>query len=48
MDMRGAPEKQRSNDRSYDEDLADRLWAVSEDETGVEYDFGRLPTPAEP
>jgi len=42
MNMRGAPEKQRSNDRSYDEDLADRLWAVSEEETGVEYDFAAL------
>jgi hypothetical protein len=42
MNMRGAPEKQRSNGRSYDEDLADRLWAVSEDETGVEYDFAAL------
>jgi len=42
MNMRGAPEKQQSNDRSYDEEIADRLWDVSEDETGVEYDFEAL------
>jgi NAD(P)-dependent dehydrogenase (short-subunit alcohol dehydrogenase family) len=35
--MRGTPEIQESNDRSYDEETADRLWAVSEEQTGVEY-----------
>ncbi len=40
MDMRGSPEKQRSSDRSYDVATAERLWDVSEDLTGVEYDFG--------
>ena len=35
--MRGAPEVQRSSDRSYDEATARRLWRVSEDLTGVEY-----------
>ncbi|ELZ27666.1 short chain dehydrogenase/reductase family oxidoreductase [Halosimplex carlsbadense 2-9-1] len=42
FDMRGYPEPQRSNDRSYDEDIADRLWTVSEDLTGVTYDFDAL------
>ncbi|WP_226482487.1 oxidoreductase [Natrinema amylolyticum] len=40
--MRGTPERQASSDRSYDEETARRLWAVSEDLTGVEYD---LPEP---
>jgi NAD(P)-dependent dehydrogenase (short-subunit alcohol dehydrogenase family) len=40
--LRGYPEKQRSSERSYDERLAARLWMVSEDLTGVNYD---LPTP---
>ncbi|MEF8885897.1 MAG: oxidoreductase [Haloarculaceae archaeon] len=48
LDMRGAPETQASSDRSYDETVAERLWDVSEAETGVEYDFERLATPAEP
>ncbi|GAB7094036.1 oxidoreductase [Halolamina litorea] len=39
MNMRGAPEEQESNAESYDHDVADRLWAVSEDLTGVEYDL---------
>jgi len=42
FDMRGYPEPQRSNDRSYDEDRAARLWTVSEDETGVSYDIDAL------
>lgn len=37
MNMRGYPEPQRSSERSYDEDLARRLWAVSESLAGVEY-----------
>ncbi|WP_229111202.1 oxidoreductase [Halapricum desulfuricans] len=41
LNMRGAPEEQRSSDRSYDRETAKRLWAVSEDATGVAYD---LPT----
>jgi len=40
--VRGFPERQASSDRSYDEDLAERLWTVSEAETGVIYDFERL------
>ncbi|AGN02394.1 short-chain dehydrogenase/reductase SDR [Salinarchaeum sp. Harcht-Bsk1] len=38
--LRGAPEVQASSDRSYDEALARRLWPVSEELTGVEYEFG--------
>lgn len=37
--MRGHPEKQRSGERSYDEETAERLWAVSEELTGVGYDL---------
>jgi NAD(P)-dependent dehydrogenase (short-subunit alcohol dehydrogenase family) len=47
MDMRGAPERQESNDASHDEATAGRLWDVSEDLTGVQYDFDTLaPRPA--
>ena len=42
--LRGYPEKQRSSERSYDEQLAARLWEVSENLTGVDYD---LPTPSQ-
>jgi NAD(P)-dependent dehydrogenase (short-subunit alcohol dehydrogenase family) len=42
FDMRGHPEPQRSSDKSYDEDRAERLWSVSEAETGVTYDFEAL------
>ncbi|WP_339104910.1 oxidoreductase [Haloterrigena salinisoli] len=41
--MRGAPERQASSDRSYDEETARRLWDVSSELTGVTYD--RLPEP---
>jgi len=40
--MRGAPERQRSSKRSYEEGTAYRLWSVSEEQTGVGYD---LPDP---
>lgn len=39
--MRGAPEVQPSSDRSYDREDAKRLWAVSEEHTGVRYDLDR-------
>ncbi|MFT4957677.1 MAG: NAD(P)-dependent dehydrogenase (short-subunit alcohol dehydrogenase family) [Halobacteriales archaeon] len=39
MNMRGYPEPQQSSDNSYDEDLARRLWDVSESLTGVEYEL---------
>lgn len=39
MNARGAPEEQESNEESYDHDVADRLWAVSADLTGVAYDL---------
>jgi hypothetical protein len=37
--MRGYPAKARSNNKSYDEALAKRLWKVSEELTGVVYKF---------
>jgi NAD(P)-dependent dehydrogenase (short-subunit alcohol dehydrogenase family) len=37
LNMRGAPEEQRSGGRSYDEETAARLWDVSEELTGVAY-----------
>ncbi|WP_394741093.1 oxidoreductase [Natronococcus roseus] len=40
--MRGTPERQASSDRSYDEETARWLWAVSSDLTDVSYD---LPEP---
>ncbi|MFW5949627.1 MAG: oxidoreductase [Halolamina sp.] len=39
MNMRGAPQVQQSSAASYDEDDAERLWAISADLTGVEYDL---------
>ncbi|WP_135305770.1 oxidoreductase [Haloarcula amylovorans] len=42
MDMRGAPEFQQSSDASRDEDDADRLWELSEELTGITYDFAAL------
>jgi NAD(P)-dependent dehydrogenase (short-subunit alcohol dehydrogenase family) len=38
----GAPERVRSSDRTYDEDLAHRLWQVSEQMTGVRYTLPRI------
>ncbi len=47
MSMRGAPEKQQSNEASRDEADARRLWSRSEELTGVEYDIeGLAPAPA--
>jgi NAD(P)-dependent dehydrogenase (short-subunit alcohol dehydrogenase family) len=40
--LRGAPGKARSSARSYDPVLAARLWQVSEQLTGVRYDFAAL------
>jgi NAD(P)-dependent dehydrogenase (short-subunit alcohol dehydrogenase family) len=40
--LRGAPGKVRSSSRSYDPALAARLWQVSEQLTGVRYDFAAL------
>ncbi|SEP23997.1 NAD(P)-dependent dehydrogenase, short-chain alcohol dehydrogenase family [Halogranum amylolyticum] len=42
-EMRGYPTKVTSSDRSYDMQLADELWAVSEELTDVSYDFEALP-----
>ncbi|RKD93254.1 oxidoreductase [Halopiger aswanensis] len=41
MNMRGTPERQASSDRSYNEETARRLWAVSEELTDVTYDLPR-------
>ncbi|WP_440770062.1 oxidoreductase [Natronorubrum sp. DTA28] len=45
LNMRGAPERQASSDRSYDRETARQLWKVSSDLTGVTYD---LPEPKAP
>jgi len=37
MEMRGYPKRVESNDRSHDEDVAAKLWNVSEELTGVRY-----------
>ncbi|MBS3761624.1 oxidoreductase [Halodesulfurarchaeum sp.] len=37
LNMRGNPGVQESSDRSSDEEVAERLWEVSESETGVEF-----------
>jgi NAD(P)-dependent dehydrogenase (short-subunit alcohol dehydrogenase family) len=42
LNMRGAPERQESNAASHDEADAEQLWTVSEELTGVSYDFGTL------
>ncbi|MDL0142167.1 short-chain dehydrogenase, partial [Halobacterium salinarum] len=39
----GHPERQQPSARSRDEDTARRLWTVSADRTGVDFD---LPDPA--
>ncbi len=36
---RGYPDKATSNNKSYDEAVAKRLWTVSEELTGVVYEF---------
>lgn len=39
MNMRGAPERQRSAEQSYDRETARKLWDVSEELTEVEFDL---------
>ncbi|SFS67799.1 oxidoreductase [Halostagnicola kamekurae] len=39
MNMRGAPERQRSAEQSYDRETARKLWDVSEELTGIEFDL---------
>ena len=39
LNMRGAPERQPSNDASYDEDDARRLWQKSEELTGAAFEL---------
>ena len=40
MEQRGAPKRVRAAKKAYDTDSARRLWEVSEQLTGVTYDFG--------
>jgi NAD(P)-dependent dehydrogenase (short-subunit alcohol dehydrogenase family) len=42
LNMRGKPDRQESSDASRDKADAQRLWDVSEELTGVSYDFERL------
>jgi NAD(P)-dependent dehydrogenase (short-subunit alcohol dehydrogenase family) len=42
MGMRGAPGKVKSSPRSYDAALAARLWQVSQELTGVRYEFAAV------
>lgn len=42
MNMRGSPERQEPSARALDDDLAERLWAASEEHTDVVYDFDAL------
>lgn len=37
--MRGYPEKVHSSERSYDSEVAARLWEVSEQLTGVHFNL---------
>jgi hypothetical protein len=39
MEMKGYPELVKSSDKSYDKDLAKKLWEVSEKLTGHKYEF---------
>ena len=52
LGMRGYPGKARSSERSYDPELARRLWQVSETLTGVGYEQlaepGHMPQPLAP
>jgi len=43
MEMRGYPKAVRSNERSYDTELAKKLWAVSEELTGVSFNLVASP-----
>jgi hypothetical protein len=37
LEMTGPPKRVKSNSRSHDESVAERLWNVSEDLTGVHF-----------
>jgi NAD(P)-dependent dehydrogenase (short-subunit alcohol dehydrogenase family) len=39
---RGYPQRVRSNGRSHDQQVAAKLWQISEEMTGVHYDFAQL------
>ncbi len=42
MEMKGHPTKVKSNDRSHDKAVAKRLWTVSEDMTGVQFNLRQV------
>ena len=37
MEMRGYPQKVEAKESAYDEEVAQRLWGLSEEMTGVQY-----------
>jgi NAD(P)-dependent dehydrogenase (short-subunit alcohol dehydrogenase family) len=39
MNMRGLPEKQESSEASYETSTAEKLWAVSEELTGIDFEL---------
>jgi hypothetical protein len=43
FEMRGHPHLVTASGRAQDQQLARRLWEVSEELTGVRYDFGGVP-----
>lgn len=47
LNMRGTPGFQESSEESYDEAVADRLWTVSTEVTGVEYGFEEVAVAAD-
>ncbi|MDZ7731337.1 MAG: oxidoreductase [Natrialbaceae archaeon] len=46
FNMRGVPERQRSAPASYDEAVAEQLWTLSEDLTGVEFTLSPRQAPS--
>jgi len=46
--LRGPPAPARSSDRSHDQELARRLWQVSEEMTGVRFSFPAVATRSSP
>ena len=45
MHMRGYPKSVRAKDDAYDAELAAKLWAVSEELTGVRYEWTQAAQP---
>ncbi len=48
LEMKGDPVVVRSSSRSQDRQLQARLWAISEEATGVRFDLGAEPAGASP